>query len=335
MDSQSLASQSLASVFLWNFMNDRRLYNKGLRISKSFPECSNEVRNRKLIDFLTSASFPERTIIGVMELMEESCTLIQNILISMGFSCESIPYNMSNGAFCFLIATKGIYPEKITSFPLTETGEYVKNEERGSLPKSFTLGDNFDKTLVEVTFSAFKLYTTHIGLSNEARTLQMEKISEIIFRETSGGTIPFVFGGDLNAFDARVPTPTLLVSMFDSLVSKFDTINWISRNWGTTFKAYLFDLAFKMSKQERDLYFALIDLSKEGEIDREFLSSLGTFSSYEEALRFLCEIVAQREGIYSTALDHFFVHGLNASAEPFFLPWSLSDHAVIVAELFI
>jgi endonuclease/exonuclease/phosphatase family metal-dependent hydrolase len=79
--------------------------------------------------------------------------------------------------------------------------------------KEEVLKDNFEKTLIKVEVKIkdvlIDIYCAHLGLTEVARILQTQKVSEIAKLESIEKGKLYMLGGDFNCFESKAKVPTL------------------------------------------------------------------------------------------------------------------------------
>jgi hypothetical protein len=259
------------------------------------------------------------------ELDDEFCDKLSEFAVDAGLFIHVQSYNNSKGAFKFLVVTKSFM--EVSAFALTKDETYYSDENRPVAPaqgeqptseflsyKENIFGDNFEKTLIKIDFFGLHVYVTHLGLANSTKILQSEKVAEIITRES--GDNMWLLTGDFNCFDATKSVPTILMDQ----INKFRDIGeWRTESVMSTFRAFLYDIFFKLSQEQRTMYNVLKD---------KFIEE----SSAEniEIFRLFCEDMAKEYGCEGSALDHVFTHKyleLNVEVQDM---GNLSDHFAIV-----
>jgi len=301
---QALHSHFFSVMFL-NVNTDRRL--NGF-IGKQYPHLAPKIRAQKIIDNVI-ANVKMNHLHCLEETDGEMREMIKEHSSSNSLICQEVKYNTSDGAFSYLIISK--FEVLVKVFPLTVSGERFDHTKRPEAPKSRDekssqeyqnyqaeiLGDNFDKALVQVSFSlngrTMHVYCAHLGLGVMARLNQSRKVVEIIKQHSIDQGIEFVFGGDINAFDPVSKTPALCVPQIEEFTNA--GFEWITKTLQCTFIAYPYDIVFKMSKEEQDEYFKLLNAQSE------------QFAKF-------CEDMLNKYGAEGGALDHIFTSvGLKCS----------------------
>lgn len=291
-------NKSLFDVVYFNVNTDRRL--NGI-IGKFFPNLVPRSRVQYIIDLLLKKIGMDQ-LYFLMECDGEMRDIIKQFCKENKIVCEEIKYNTSDGSFSHLVIAK--FGFSFWAYPLTVSGERFDHRMRPAEPKSRDeqpsleyqnykveiLGDSFDKCLVQISLYFMDrwihIYATHLGLSPEARKNQSRKIVEIITENSINKGIPFILGGDINSFDPASKIPALLMDQIDIFTNV--GWNWITKHIPSTFKAYPFDIVFKMSKEEQDIYYQLL---------REEKPEFVTF----------CESMVEKYGVDGGALDHVFI----------------------------
>lgn len=334
----------LFKLICLNINTDRRI--TGI-VAEACPEYPFPQRKQGIIDAVV------KILADLIILFEVSPEMIEPLIEGFalhGYHCEHVPYNESTGAFSFLVLSKN---EKnlqfIKAYPLTESGSYISNSERPASPKpgevpsaeliaykKLILGDNFEKTVIKITIGGTDYYCTHLGLQNETRLLQTQEVRRIIEAQSQGRQ--FIITGDFNSFDSTKSTPTLFTEQLE-IVSTLPGVTWDTSKILCTFRAYIFDLLFKMSITDKAEYFrlekeyaALITQLQSAPEDKiEFLQLEKAY--VVQQFRLHCEAMVAKYGLEGTALDHVFSsETLNVTVEVIDMG-SLSDHFMMVTTI--
>jgi len=305
-----------------NINTDRRI--DGI-IAKALPQYIFSQREPGIIEAVLKI---EADIVCLFEVAPEMIEPLETGLAKHGYHSKHFFYNESAMAFSFLVISKNEENLcSITVHPLTKSGTYVSNSKRPQAPRSAEapseaflaykeeiLGDAFERTVIRASIGEIDYYYVHLGLQNETRLLQTQKLREIVEIHSISQERKFTIGGDFNSFDARKTTPTLLAEQIE-ILSKMPKTTHNSEKILCTFRAFVFDLVFRMSTDDKETYFRL---QKTGLVD-EF--------------REHCEKMAEKYGTEGTALDHVFSsESLNVEVEAIDLG-SLSDHFMMVVTI--
>ncbi len=315
-------------VIFWNGNDDRR--NKGFE-GEAFPEYATKNRLDGIVKTIKEKTV-ENTLFCLFEMEENTCKQIMqslnlDLITKTEYAMKMVAYNTSLGAFNFLlIALNPELVENVQPLPLTESGQSYDNSKRPQAPKQGEtpsdefikykqeiLKDNFDKMLVKVSIGNLDIYFTHLGLATDARFLQTSKIAQYITEHSINTQRLWMFGGDLNCFDPNSSTPTLYAPQMDLLKGMGG--NWLTAETKSTFNAFKFDVAFKMSKEEKDKYF--------GYKDRKEVAEFRKF----------CLEMAEKYGTEGGPLDHVFTSANLTAAVTAHPPTELSDHSLVETEI--
>ena len=308
------------NIKVWNINCDRRLNGP---IGQAFPKLHPDVRIPEILKKIKQELIPG-TIFCLLEVTEEPAEKLRAFAKTQGYGCVSAPYNSSSGCFYFVTLYDQASFEviKSTLLPLTKSKQPVSNDSRpkqGEKPmKEYleeTLGDNFEKGVFEVLFlnkqsgKQFVCYFNHLGLRNEARLKQTKCLIEYVQERNVTKGLPCFVGGDMNSFDFTKSTPTLFQEQIDLLTEA--GLEWLTELLQSTFSAFPYDIVFKFTEDEKDIYFSLL----RGEKLEEF--------------RAFCEKMVEKYGTAGAALDHVFIKNFEGSCQVEIEPCELSDHHII------
>lgn len=340
-----------SKIQVWNANTDRRL--NGIS-GQAFPNYRPGERILGIVEKITNDLKKNGGICILFELEEDICEKIIELLGS-DYYTTMVPYNTSKGCFNFLfVSTNTEHFKHIIPLPLTKSGQPIKNDTRPPAPKPGeplteeqkiykieTLGDNFEKMIVLIKLNIHgeevHVYVTHMGLSNDTRIQQTQKLKEYVMKYSIADNKKWVLCGDFNSFDGSVSYPKLFTEQIEIL----NNLNgkWLTENVQTTFSAFPYDIVFKLSKQEKDKYFELCKFSTEMETKYkifradELIEKLTSeenemYFKYVEEFRTFCIEMSTKYGINGGALDHVFtnVEGVDVDIQD---PGTLSDHSKV------
>lgn len=218
-------------------------------------------------------------IIGLLEIELKTSEIIQKALDD-SIGVINKPYNGSNGAFRYVIFYPATYKvEEVNHVPLTKDGKFIDEAERPKTDadkksdvayQERTLGEFFEKSFVHVKFSidgsVFNYCIAHIGLRNKSKIAEMQKMHDWIDENIDGPVFvagdfnSFVFGGEGVLYEQ--------MRIFDKTAGHGE-----SKDGGdftpaikyekSTFEPYIYDIAFKLSDEDRDKYFGHVKTIKE------------------------------------------------------------------------
>lgn len=245
-------------------------------------------------------------------------------------------YNLSTLAFRYLVISKF----ECTSFnvyPLTKSGFFTEDCQRPQAPllgsepsadflayKEDIFGDNFDKSVIRTRFTLagkeLDVWSCHLGLANSTKLAQTIKFRSLIEEHSIAKGIAFVCGGDFNSFDAASEMPKLYEQQIKAMES--DKIKWCTSHLTCTFRAYPYDIKFKMASDERMEFDRLYNAPKtDGLYSEVVIKNFRTF----------CEAMYAKYGGDGVALDHCFAnHNLQIEAKAIILG-TMSDHFMVQA----
>lgn len=283
-----------------NLNSDRRL-SPNTTIAKAYPELSPVVRIKKICE-TELLNIADDEIVFLLELDTFMLQELSKFAHTSGFEYTSVTYNYSLGAFACLIITKiKNIVNSLQIFPLTKSGKFVENCDRPTRDSesdylSYTeevLGDNFEKLLIKITYDNIDIYCTHVGLSNNCKLNQTKMICDIIKKESVDNNKSFILGGDFNMFDQTQSEFTLYVDQLNVITKNLPVV-WSTKNIENTFTPFPYDIVFKMTREEKDIYF---QLNNEGKV---------------EEFRNFCSNMVEKYGLFGGALDHVFhTDGMN------------------------
>ena len=264
-------------------------------------------------------------LVILFEVDPDAVEFIEAQFSSHGYKCSHFTYNKSRLAFSFMVLSKNEKLLKhIEAIPLTKSGSYIEDSARPCAPKAGEaatpeylaykeeiLLDPFERTVIKVSIGNVDYYCTHLGLQNNARMLQTQMLREIVETQSISKARSFIIFGDFNSFDATKSTPTLLAEQIEILSSMYG-VTWDSKHILATFRAFIFDIVFKMIVEEKDEYFRLLKAGLVAEF------------------RAFCELMADKYGLGGCALDHVFSsEELQVHVDAVDMG-SLSDHFMMV-----
>jgi hypothetical protein len=315
--------QNKYETIYFNVNTDRRL--DGV-IGSAFPHLKPHVRADHINNRVLKNIKPEQLII-LMEVVGVMSVSIKKFCSKYHLLCKDVPYNNSNGAFSFLvISLREQATANVTAFPLTKSGRSYVDAQRPVAPKpgetpspqfleykNEILGDNFDKMAICVDLGHVHIYAVHMGLSNDTRLNQSKKLVEIInFHSVSKG-IPFICGGDFNSFDQTRVDKNVFMKQIDIIRSLSD-INWLTNDILCTFNAYPYDILFKCSGDEIQIYKSL-----------EKQETVNEFASF-------CNDLVAKYGVDGGALDHIFSSKSLTCSVDVVNMGTISDHFLLKVE---
>lgn len=315
----------MPNIIFLNANSDRRLDDPVIK--KAYPELHPEVRQEKILKVIqdTLNDNNDDVIFHLFELSTDMLYFFTKYAADNSFYTYTAKYNYSRLAFHHLVLYKNQNIIKsIDKIPLTKSEFYFPDEDRPVAPKvgeqateaflaykDEVLDDTFEKAvvLIEAQFDdvIVHIYCVHLGLSNEARVRQSEKLVEIIRAETINANRPFIIGGDFNCFDA-----TKKIGLYDKQIEIFKRIaNWETENFDSTFNAYPHDLQFKMEPEEIIEY-------------RRLLSDIGNV----ELFRHFCDMIVEKYGTKGGALDQIFTRDITVKVELIDVG-NITDHMMV------
>ena len=307
----------LKNVLCLDINTDRRLA-IGSTIAKAFPEYDFENRCHGIVSKVAATG---AELVMLCEVDAERIDFFETQFSLHGYKCRHVAYNQSQGAFSFLILSQNEeFLKNIEAFPLTESGLYVENSARPCAPKAGEtptpeylaykeeiLLDSYDKTVIKVSIGNVDYYCTHLAQQNNARMFQTLKLRKIVETQSIDKFRSAIICGNFNSFDVTKSTPTLLAEQIEILAS-MGAIKWNSKNIPLTFRAFIFDIVFKMTTKETEKYFRLLN------------------AGLVVGFRVFCKEMMKKYGLDGIALDHVFsTADLQVNVEAIDMG-SLSDH---------
>jgi hypothetical protein len=229
-------------------------------------------------------------------------------------------YNPSPNSFHYMVfsSSPDIKFGQSELLPLTLSGKlYDGPRDKSSVHLLETLGEEFEKGIFKVPVTihnnSFDLFIVHLGLRNDSRILQTQKLQQYVKESKKAMLI-----GDFNCFDSSNKEPALFEKQLDMLIA--DGFLHVSNMIKSTFdnRSFPYDLQFKMSDDDKAEYAKLSTA-----IDTD--DSINAFHNFLESL-------PKKYSTEGIALDHVFTKGINCTvkAESF---TDLSDHSLLTVIL--
>ena len=225
------------------------------------------------------------------------------------FHCLTSRYNLSPGSMHYLAISNKPFQGGIgLSFALTKSGFFYEGErDKTHLDETY---EEYEKSMFRVrSANGTLIFATHLGLGNEAKLKQTQKIIEILTKVVPKDNVKCVLGGDFNCFDRDSAEPKYLEGVVDELASAFCHQTALLTS---TFdnRHFPYDIEFRLSAEKR--------AAIRGEVGAE---------KYRQLL--LREL--EHMDTKGLALDHIFTNFHQAKVSTFHAP-HLSDHDAIIAE---
>ena len=274
-------------VLSLNVNNDRRLERPGL-IKEAFPQYSFAQRVKPLKELIKKC---DADISILFELSSFGAKLIG--------PHPTYPYNLSQNSFRFMIITD--LNIKVTSHPLTQNDLYHQGSwetRKGDEYFENVLGDSFEKTLLQISYNDINIYVTHLGLGQETRLKQSQKIMSLVKGD-------YVLCGDFNSFEngtSKTYMPQIKILNEGN--------EWLTQNFRCTFRGFPYDLGYLMNEQEKT----------------DFAKVNDAFS-----FRVFCVRMLRKYGCEGGALDHVFIKGLTGHVENVIT--CDSDHSLLLTTI--
>ena len=341
----TLSKLNTVSIVYLNFNTDRRLLNKlystwnHLSAESRIPEIA-----KKAIEFVKDG-----VIVVIFEITED----IQEQLVSLitgnckcnhigGTYNQSVGKTKSDGSFKFSvflpthIEVKNVVNAAFTNAGMIENCD-KEHKEFELFPEEFrpkndndrkaakwymdiTLGELFEKGFLCLHLNCygteFYLIVTHMGLSNQARIKQSEKLMKWISENIPKDSM-IVLGGDFNAFDA-VKNGTYMEQMQIFLKDGFK--NLLDFGVGT-FIPYPYDVRYLLDEIDSVTYDKLVSETRTRDATPEEI----------QAFKNLIETASQKSQIPAT-LDNVFVKGFKDRSKCA-IHKNSSDHVALFVEI--
>ena len=264
--------------------------NSDRRLLGFFGDCYPELKIENRIDRISALlidDLDKTTILILFELDEVFLQLLINkIKENKDYHFKYAIYNNSDLAFRYLVISKieGIV-ETLETFPLTKSGKFVHNKDRPDAipPKNITklecdveyiekrdlskqkyeeykdevLRDNFDKSIIKVSYHGNDIYCVHLGLSIDARMNQTMKIIEIVKEESVKKNRNFVIGGDFNSFDTKDNKPITFKKQLKFIKNNLDCV-WLTNSTKCTFDPFPYDIHYHLDDSDLGVFNRLI-----------------------------------------------------------------------------
>jgi endonuclease/exonuclease/phosphatase family metal-dependent hydrolase len=275
-------------------------------IAESFKELSFENRFPLLKDLYNKAIHREVGFFSLQEVNEDAAEYLENYFYEQHFICIKEHYNLDNGSFYFFVAynPKMFAIQNQDRIPLTESGTFLKSEQRKKMPLNeklkHNLGIEFERSAwkLEIEFNneVIVLIVIHLGLPDEHRLLATKVLSEALKEEKRR----LLIGGDANGFKWNSPLEAFLnlhsspnELAYQDQIDVLKKAGFILLTDMHTFFAHVFDMPFRYLSA----------------IKREELEQYKKAQDYPKIRQFFFDLLKERMPILFGPLDHVFVRG--------------------------